>query len=97
MDMFEPIWERVSRSNKLSDELRRNGQTYWQDECRSRDIARLWLSLCARFGMIKYHGELLTEYPGAQSILRAIHVGASEMGFTIHRINAGIDGGGIRL
>jgi methionyl-tRNA formyltransferase len=49
------------------------------------------------FNLIKYHDELLPEYPGAQSIIRAIHAGASEMRCTIHRINARIDGGGIRL
>jgi methionyl-tRNA formyltransferase len=50
-----------------------------------------------RFGMINYHGELLPEYPGAQSIIWAIHEGASETGFTIHRIDAKIDSGDILL
>jgi methionyl-tRNA formyltransferase len=50
-----------------------------------------------RFGIINYHGELLPEYPGAQSILWAIHNGARNTGFTVHRINARIDGGEILL
>jgi methionyl-tRNA formyltransferase len=48
-----------------------------------------------RLGMINYHGELLPEYPGAQSIIWPIYDGRITTGFTIHRINATIDGGDI--
>ena len=46
-------------------------------------------------GMINYHGELLPEYPGAQSIIWPIYFGRSETGFTIHRISKKIDCGNI--
>jgi len=50
-----------------------------------------------RYGIINYHGELLPEYPGGQSIIWPIHFGRSRTGFTIHRIDKGIDTGAILL
>lgn len=46
-------------------------------------------------GFINYHGELLPEYPGALSIIWPIHDGLTRTGFTIHRIDKGIDTGPI--
>ncbi len=48
-----------------------------------------------RHGMINYHGELLPEYPGGQSIIWPIHYGRTRTGFTIHRIDKGLDTGAI--
>lgn len=48
-----------------------------------------------RFGMINLHGELLPQFPGAQSVIWSIHEQASETGFTIHQISAQIDQGTI--
>jgi methionyl-tRNA formyltransferase len=50
-----------------------------------------------RDGMINYHGELLPEYSGAQSIIWPVYLGERRTGFTIHRIDAGIDTGDILL
>lgn len=48
-------------------------------------------------GMINYHGELLPEYPGALSIVWPIYFGRTRTGFTIHRIDKGIDTGDILM
>lgn len=48
-----------------------------------------------RHGMINLHGEILPDYRGGQSVIWPIHEGRSETGFTIHRIDAAIDGGDI--
>jgi methionyl-tRNA formyltransferase len=48
-------------------------------------------------GMINYHGELLPEYPGALSVVWPIYFGLTRTGFTIHRIDKGIDTGAILL
>jgi methionyl-tRNA formyltransferase len=48
-----------------------------------------------RHGMINFHGELLPEYPGALSVVWPIYFGRSKTGFTIHRIDKGIDTGEI--
>lgn len=48
-----------------------------------------------RWGMINVHGELLPRFKGAASVIWAIHEGANETGFTIHRIDEGIDTGPI--
>lgn len=50
-----------------------------------------------KFGMINYHGELLPQYPGALSIIWPIYFGLTKTGFTIHRIDTGIDTGPILL
>jgi methionyl-tRNA formyltransferase len=48
-----------------------------------------------RHGMINVHAELLPEFPGAQSVIWQIHAGCTETGFTVHRIDRGIDTGAI--
>lgn len=50
-----------------------------------------------RFGTINYHGELLPEYPGAQSVIWPIHFGQRTTGFTIHKVSRRLDGGDILL
>lgn len=50
-----------------------------------------------RYGMINYHGELLPEYPGALSVVWPIYFGLTRSGFTIHRIDRGIDTGDILM
>ncbi|MBL8649592.1 MAG: hypothetical protein JNL35_04230 [Sphingopyxis sp.] len=46
-------------------------------------------------GFVNFHGELLPEYPGAQSVIWPIYFGRSQTGYTIHRIDKGIDTGDI--
>lgn len=46
-------------------------------------------------GMINIHHELLPEYRGAQSVIWQIHDGSRHCGYTIHQIDASIDGGSI--
>lgn len=46
-------------------------------------------------GFVNFHGELLPEYPGAQSVVWPIYFGRTQSGYTIHRINKGIDTGDI--
>ena len=46
-------------------------------------------------GMINLHGELLPDYRGAQSVIWPIHEGRQETGFSIHQVDATIDGGSI--
>jgi len=46
-------------------------------------------------GFVNFHGELLPEYPGAQSVIWPIYFGRTQSGYTIHRINKGIDTGDI--
>jgi methionyl-tRNA formyltransferase len=48
-----------------------------------------------RHGMINVHGELLPRFQGAHSVIWPIHDGIEETGFTIHRIDDGIDTGDI--
>jgi len=50
-----------------------------------------------RHGMINIHHELLPEYRGAQTLLWQLYDGAAMTGYTIHRIDATIDGGAILL
>jgi methionyl-tRNA formyltransferase len=48
-----------------------------------------------RYGMINIHHEILPEYQNAQSVIWQIYNGSCETGYTIHRIDAGIDTGAI--
>ena len=48
-----------------------------------------------REGFINFHGELLPEYPGAQSVIWPIYFGRTQTGYTIHRIDKGIDTGAV--
>lgn len=50
-----------------------------------------------REGMLNVHHELLPRYGGAQSVIWQIHEGHTTTGYTIHRIDAGIDTGEILL
>ena len=50
-----------------------------------------------RYGMLNIHHELLPEYRGAQTLLWELHDGRAMTGYTIHRIDATIDGGAILL
>jgi methionyl-tRNA formyltransferase len=46
-------------------------------------------------GMLNIHHEVLPDFRGAQSVIWQIHEGSNSTGFTIHRIDAGIDTGPI--
>lgn len=46
-------------------------------------------------GMINVHHELLPEYQNAQSVIWSIYNGLDRTGFTIHKVNRGIDKGDI--
>lgn len=48
-----------------------------------------------RFGFINFHGEILPDFAGAQSIIWPIYFNRAETGFTIHCVNRGIDRGEI--
>jgi methionyl-tRNA formyltransferase len=48
-------------------------------------------------GMLNVHHELLPEYAGAQAVIWQIYDGHSTTGYSIHRIDAGIDTGDILL
>lgn len=48
-----------------------------------------------RFGMINFHGEILPKYQNAQGVIWPIYDGETKTGFTIHRVNNGIDTGDI--
>lgn len=48
-----------------------------------------------RHGFVNFHGELLPDYPGAQSVIWPIYFGLTETGYTIHRIDKSIDTGEI--
>lgn len=48
-----------------------------------------------RLGMVNVHGEILPDFRGATSVIWAIHEGRTETGFTIHRVDPGIDTGDI--
>lgn len=48
-----------------------------------------------RQGFVNFHGELLPEYPGAQSVVWPIYFGRTQSGYTIHRIDKGIDTGDV--
>ncbi len=47
--------------------------------------------------MLNVHHELLPDYGGAQSVIWQIHDGHTTTGYTIHRIDKGIDTGEILL
>jgi len=46
-------------------------------------------------GMLNVHHELLPEYRGAQSVIWSLFDGKRTTGYTIHRVEAAIDGGAI--
>lgn len=48
-----------------------------------------------RLGMINLHAEVLPRFQGASSVIWPIYENLPETGFTIHQINARIDGGDI--
>ncbi len=50
-----------------------------------------------RHGMLNVHAALLPEYQNAQSVLWELYNGSLETGYTIHRIDDGIDTGAIVL
>ncbi len=50
-----------------------------------------------RLGMLNIHHELLPERQNAQGVIWAIHDGCDFTGYTIHRIDKGIDTGAILL
>lgn len=50
-----------------------------------------------RFGMLNVHGEVLPDFQNAQSVIWQIFEGRSETGYTIHKIDKGIDTGDILL
>lgn len=47
------------------------------------------------YGMLNIHGEVLPDFQNAQGIIWQIYEGRSETGYTIHKINKGIDTGDI--
>lgn len=49
------------------------------------------------FGMINTHHEVLPDFRGAQSVIWQLYEGSTTTGFTIHRIDSGIDTGPIIL
>jgi methionyl-tRNA formyltransferase len=50
-----------------------------------------------RYGMLNVHGELLPEYPGAQSVIWPIYESSSLTGFSIHQVSKVIDGGKVHF
>lgn len=50
-----------------------------------------------KLGMLNIHHELLPDYQNAQGVIWPIHQGSPTTGFTIHRIDKGIDTGHIVL
>jgi methionyl-tRNA formyltransferase len=48
-----------------------------------------------RYGMLNIHGEVLPDFQNAQSVIWQIYEGKGETGYTIHKINKGIDTGDI--
>ena len=50
-----------------------------------------------KMGMINMHGEILPDYKNAQSVIWQIHDMHSTTGYTIHRIDKGIDTGAILM
>jgi methionyl-tRNA formyltransferase len=46
-------------------------------------------------GMLNIHGEVLPEFQNAQGVIWQIYEGKAETGYTIHKINKGIDTGDI--
>jgi methionyl-tRNA formyltransferase len=46
-------------------------------------------------GMLNMHGEVLPDFQNAQSVIWQIYEGRAETGYTIHKINKGIDAGDI--
>ena len=49
----------------------------------------------ARCRFVNFHGEILPDYPGGQSVIWPIYFGRRETGFTIHSVAKGIDTGEI--
>jgi methionyl-tRNA formyltransferase len=45
--------------------------------------------------MLNIHGEVLPDFQNAQSVIWQLYEGRSETGYTIHRIDKGIDTGNI--
>lgn len=50
-----------------------------------------------RFGTINIHHEVLPEFRGAHTVLWQLHEGRAETGYSIHRIDATIDGGNLLM
>jgi methionyl-tRNA formyltransferase len=50
-----------------------------------------------RYGMLNIHGEVLPDFQNAQSVIWQLFEGRSETGYTIHKIDKGIDTGDILL
>lgn len=48
-----------------------------------------------RYGMINFHGEVLPQFQNAQSVIWQIYEGSEQTGYTIHKIDKGIDTGDI--
>jgi methionyl-tRNA formyltransferase len=46
-------------------------------------------------GMVNVHGDVLPRFRGGQSVIWPIYEGVAEAGFTIHRIDRGVDTGAI--
>jgi len=46
-------------------------------------------------GMINIHGEVLPDFKNAQSVIWQLYEGSNETGYTIHKIDKGIDTGNI--
>ena len=47
------------------------------------------------YGMLNIHGEVLPDFQNAQSVIWQIYEGRAETGYTIHKIDKGIDTGDI--
>jgi methionyl-tRNA formyltransferase len=47
------------------------------------------------YGMLNIHGEVLPDFQNAQGVIWQIYEGSAETGYTIHKINKGIDTGDI--
>lgn len=54
-----------------------------------------WIFGIPKYGFINFHGEILPDYPGGQSVIWPIYFGKAETGLTIHRVAKGIDTGEI--
>lgn len=50
-----------------------------------------------KYGMINIHHEILPEYQNGQSVIWQLYNGSSTTGYTIHKIDKGIDSGAILL
>jgi methionyl-tRNA formyltransferase len=54
-----------------------------------------WIFSVPTYGFVNFHGEILPDYPGGQSVIWPIYFGRTETGFTIHSVAKGIDTGEI--